>query len=102
MTADLLICRIVRSKVRCRVGDLVVFRMPIEEDTRVMGVKRVAGLGGDVVEGLDGPMRVPPGHLFVRAEESSGVDSRVLGPLPRGRLRGLCCSSCVRDPRRAN
>jgi signal peptidase I len=92
-------------------GDVVVLRSP--QDGRLV-IKRVAALGGQrvgvadgvlVVDGrrvkepyvdrrrVDGtyfgPVRVPPGDLFVLGDQRDGsIDSRTFGPVPADALVG--------------
>jgi signal peptidase I len=94
-----------------RRGDVVVFRMPGHEDQLM--VKRIVALPGDIVETVDGKLRVaghlvpepylaaeettgglapqviPPGSFFVLGDHrADSLDSRNWGVLPASQLEG--------------
>jgi signal peptidase I len=89
-------------------GDLVMFRLPA---TETQAIKRVVGLPGDRISCRDGrlyrdggavderyvasgstecaPVTVPAGTLYVLGDDRSvSLDSRQLGPIPRGDVTG--------------
>lgn len=76
-----------------RVGDVVVFKIPIEAHD--LGVKRVIGMPGDYVlinspeSGSDKMTQVPPGHCWVVGDNlPASRDSRHWGALPLALVQG--------------
>ncbi|CAK7265318.1 hypothetical protein SEPCBS119000_001451 [Sporothrix epigloea] len=76
-----------------RVGDLVVYRIPVEPADEA--VKRVMGMPGDyvLVNSPDGAsdlmIQVPQGHCFLVGDNlPASRDSRTFGPVPLGLVRG--------------
>lgn len=99
-------------------GAIVAFRPPGQEDVEV--VKRVVAMEGDQVEVRDGAVwvngeqvspsgvrgwapavTIPPEHIYVLGDNpaESGLDSRVLGPIPLdeyvGRVHGIYMSKSI-------
>jgi signal peptidase I len=72
-----------------RRGDLVVFRVPDQDDRAY--VKRVTGLPGDqVVDRAGTLLEVPEGHLWMRGDNvEHSRDSRFFGAVSFGNLVGL-------------
>ncbi|WP_165491999.1 signal peptidase I [Egibacter rhizosphaerae] len=80
---------LVRRGVRAVTGDLVVVRLP----GRGEAVKRVVGVAGDTVELTGRATRLGAGEVAVAGDASAAsTDSRQLGPLPRGAIRGVARS----------
>ncbi|PKI34520.1 mitochondrial inner membrane protease subunit 2 [Punica granatum] len=70
-------------------GDVVIFTSPTNHKER--HIKRIIGLPGDWVgiSHIDDVMRVPEGHCWVEGDNLlSSLDSRSLGPIPLGLIRG--------------
>ena len=68
-------------------GDIVVFDAPDADGERY--VKRVVGLGGDLVGEGSAAILVPPAHLFVRGDnEALSYDSRQFGPIHQDKVLG--------------
>ena len=80
-----------------RRGQMVVGRIPPGfDDPEVAAhrppyfVKRVLGVGGDLVTQPDGSqLRVPPGCYYVRGAAEFSVDSTTWGPIQADRLLGV-------------
>lgn len=95
-------------------GDLIVFRPPHAPDSPY--AKRVVGLGGELVEFVEGSLRidgvaveepyvvarydpgrveawaVPDGHVFVAGDDRPrSMDSRHFGPVPQADVIGRIC-----------
>ncbi|EPE05055.1 mitochondrial inner membrane protease subunit [Ophiostoma piceae UAMH 11346] len=89
----LLVSKRFRNGRGVRVGDLVVYRIPVEPGDEA--VKRVMGMPGDYVlvnspEGTSDLMiQVPQGHCFLVGDNlPASRDSRTFGPVPLALVRG--------------
>ncbi|KIH94095.1 mitochondrial inner membrane protease subunit 1 [Sporothrix schenckii 1099-18] len=89
----LLVAKRFRGGRDVRVGDLVVYRIPVEPADEA--VKRVMGMPGDYVlvnspEGQSDLMiQVPQGHCFLVGDNlPASRDSRTFGPVPLALVRG--------------
>ncbi|KAF4120616.1 mitochondrial inner membrane protease subunit 1 [Geosmithia morbida] len=77
-----------------RVGDLVVYRIPISPDAN--GMKRIIGMPGDYVvagtpgeRGEESMLQVPEGHCWIVGDNlAASRDSRMFGPLPLALIQG--------------
>ncbi|KAK4742571.1 hypothetical protein SAY87_000572 [Trapa incisa] len=77
------------EKYRFSHGDVVIFTSPTDHKER--HIKRIIGLPGDWVgiSHIDDVIRVPEGHCWVEGDNlASSFDSRSLGPIPLGLVRG--------------
>lgn len=76
-----------------RVGDVVLYRIPLDDGN---GVKRLVGMPGDYVSvgtpgerGADKMIQVPKGHCWIIGDNLSvSRDSRHFGPLPLALIQG--------------
>lgn len=82
---DLLVTLPARLGLRpVQVGDVVVAIDPAGREV----VKRLTALPGEWADVMDGPLRVPLGHVAVRGDDAgTSTDSRHYGPLPESSVR---------------
>lgn len=93
MNELVLVSKLHRNGRGVKVGDLVVYKIPIFPDSD--GIKRVIGMPGDYVM-IDTPgsesesmIQVPPGHCWVVGDNlPASRDSRIFGPVPMALVRG--------------
>ncbi|KAH8772647.1 peptidase S24/S26A/S26B/S26C [Diaporthe sp. PMI_573] len=75
-----------------KVGDLVRFKIPVNDG---LAIKRVLGVAGDYVmmgtpeSGQDTMIQVPPGHVWLIGDNlPASRDSRLYGPVPMALIDG--------------
>lgn len=75
-----------------KVGDLVRFKIPVDDG---LAIKRVLGVAGDYVmmgtpeTGQDIMIQVPPGHVWLIGDNlPASRDSRLYGPVPMALIDG--------------